>query len=518
MSGGPAVDLTIEVRFANGRIMAASRADRRMHEWPMHWGRLFSAIVNALHGPGMSEDAEADAAVRWIEGLPPPVVLAPEAKTLTTLPVYVPSNDESVNDKAGAALPEAAWRRNARVFPGVAARTPLLRYTWKVAPGDLERHGPALEGLLARIVYFGRSVNFVGVGLAAGAPEDLPHADLLLRYEPDPSGDIEMRTARPGRLDTLRAQYEAGLRADPGPTARYRRPGDAAGEASVAHGPWSPHWLVFGRVGGVRAAITDTEGFAKAVRRELVRRARVLALMRGEVDGPLPEIPVRPFISGHAPDGTPHKGDRLGIVPLADVLHGHADGLVLGFALLVPGGTPIEDWTLLSTLVRGSDAPGASLPPLEEIPLPGGGMKVSQSLRKTPMGLTPARYVGPARTWATVTPILLGRHPKTRDAGEVERLVVAACAQSGLPEPEQVAVRQHAFFEALPAARRFAQALSQTGAQDQKHATHAAVRFSQGVKGPVLVGSGRYHGLGLMAPIEGDLDPFSVLSGVADGA
>lgn len=519
MIGEPPADLTIEVRFARSVILAASRTDRRAPEWPLHWGRLFNALVDALHAGDPARISDEELAVRWIEGLPPPTILAPVVHPTALATVYVPSNDQSINKDREPALPEAPWRRKPRVSPGVTARIPLLRYCWTVPGPELDRHHAALSDVLGRITYFGRSANFAVAGLASGPPAGLPDADHLETYTPDPDGLLEMRIAARGRLDALRHQYNAGRQPDPGPTSRYRLPGTQPSELPVVASIWADQWLVSARTGGARAAITDTEAVAKAVRRELVKRVRRLAVMRGEAREFSADLPVDGFISGHELDGTPYKGNRLAIAPLANILHQHADNMVLGFVVLVPAGTPQIEWERLSCLLRGYDGPNGSLPPLDDLPLKHGSMSVARPGLKPSTGLASVRYAGPARSWATVTPVLLGRHPKTQDPAEVAGLVAAACVQSGLPEPERVEVRQHGFIDGSPPARRFAQTGSTAGAQrHQKWATHAAVHFGQAVRGPVLVGAGRFHGLGLMVPRLGDSDPFEDLAlQAADG-
>lgn len=510
MSKEATADLTIEVRFVRNTVLAASRTDRRETEWPLHWGRLFSAVTDALHNGGPAQRSVEEEAVRWIEGLPPPTILAPAARSMALATVYVPSNDRSISKGEGeAALPDAAWRRKPRVSAGVTIQVPLLRYCWEVSASELDQHQAALAGVLSRITYFGRSANFVVTSLPAGPAAAMPDACHLKAYTPDPHGPLEMRVTARGRLDTLRGHYEAGRQPDPGPTARYSPVSMQAAELPAMAGPWANQWLVSVRTGGARAAITDGEALAKAVRRELVKRARRLAVVKGEAQEPSNDLPVDGFISGHEPDGTPYKANRLAIVPLANILHRYADNMVLGFVLLMPLNAPQDEWDRLSCLVRGYDGPSGSMPALDGIPWNGGSMAVARPGPKPAVGLMSTRYAGPARSWATVTPILLGRYPKSQEVAEIAILVAAACVQSGLPEPECVEVRQHGFLDGSPAARSFVQtAPTQGAARHRKWATHAAVRFRQVVKGPVLVGSGRFHGLGLMVPRLGDDDPF----------
>ena len=111
---------------------------------------------------------------------------------------------------------------------------------------------------------------------------------------------------------------------------------------------------------------------------------------------------------------------------------------------------------------------------------------------------------------ATVTPVVLDRHLK--EDGEARReemagLIAAACANIGLPEPQVVVADKHSALEGAPSAWPSARApawmrwrLPATLAS--RALTHAVIRFDKPVQGPVMLGAGRFVGLGLCRPIE----------------
>jgi CRISPR-associated protein Csb2 len=127
--------------------------------------------------------------------------------------------------------------------------------------------------------------------------------------------------------------------------------------------------------------------------------------------------------------------------------------------------------------------------------------------------LDPAPYIRAARTFATVTPIVLDRHLKHQGAAREEEIVsqlTAACQRIGLPAPRQVVAAKHSALEGAPSAWpsghgpawlswRLPPSLA------GRQLTHAVLTFAEPVEGPVLLGAGRFHGLGLCLPLEAEV-------------
>jgi CRISPR-associated protein Csb2 len=499
--------LVVEAHFLSDRVMAALKQDRSEPEWPLHPARLFSAAVSALHALDEQDEAfsVSEAAIRWLETIGPPEVHAAPGDRIPSMQVFVPINDEAILSKGASrgmevCLPDSSRRRRGRTFPGVSVGLPVIRYAWQVDPRELTRHRTGLQHVLSRIPYLGRSVNFVLIRMLEIPPDDLPYADQLQRWAPAQNGTVRMRTVAPGRLDRLRELHEQGRAVDQGPSTFYSEAGADNSDEQRVEAPWSRVWTSFA-VSGAWTDAADTEGFAKAVRRAINRRAMVAAL--AAIDPGLRDtavVPVDPFISGHEPDGTPSRIERLAVVPLANILHKYADGRLLGFALLMPSTATTEQWRLVSEAVFGDERG------LLEIRLGNTAVEVRRADRSSKaVGLAPSRYVTTAKTWTTVTPILLSRRPdngrKRMDPTElvdkVRAQVAMDCVASGLPEPVAVEVSPVSSLEGVGHARSFRQ--SRSG--PPRWATHATISFDRPVSGPLLVGAGRYNGLGLLTPI-----------------
>ncbi|MGH9122646.1 MAG: type I-G CRISPR-associated protein Csb2, partial [Acidimicrobiales bacterium] len=128
--------------------------------------------------------------------------------------------------------------------------------------------------------------------------------------------------------------------------------------------------------------------------------------------------------------------------------------------------------------------------------------------------LDPHRWSRPGIDWVTATPVALGRFPAgmgrkgtgRRESASAAILDAAsedirrACGHVGLPEPLSVQVSLAPLLEgALPV--RSYPPFTRGGVR--RALVHAAISFAEPVRGPVVLGSGRYLGLGLFLPVGG---------------
>ncbi|MCC6649365.1 MAG: type I-U CRISPR-associated protein Cas5/Cas6 [Polyangiaceae bacterium] len=549
--------LAIEVTFLTGRYVATSYSDRRRAEWPPHPARLFSALA-ATH---LADEAPAPterAALEWLQALDAPELAVSDASERDTVTVFVPVNDGYVlknfdgqsgkleGARAAAALgdkkagrevarlekkllddiakevamppnpgkdgPAAAFAllpdsriRQPRTFPSVTPHEPRATFMWPDAqPTDEQRTN--LDALLARLVRLGHSSSLVSARLL----EKPPAATLV----PAAVGE-RLRTTGRAQLAALEAAFalhrETEPRVMPARFQSYARSTDhRATELPISC--FSEDWLVLRRADGVALPMIAGPGIARAVR---------AALMSGGGDG-IPEI-----LSGHRVDRTPSERDHLAVVPLPFVGHEHADGGLLGVALVLPRGATADERAAVYRAVVRWEARAREharnqdvvedAPPLVQLLLGQEGvwwLERVEGLDKRAT-LQARTWCGPATTWASVTPVALDRNPgdlRTRDAGklarvlaEAEEIVVRACTRIGLPTPGLVEVLPAAPFAGSAKARRYERVKS---GSTQRVLTHVRVTFSEPVSGPVLIGAGRYHGLGLLRPVpQGDCRP-----------
>jgi CRISPR-associated protein Csb2 len=171
----------------------------------------------------------------------------------------------------------------------------------------------------------------------------------------------------------------------------------------------------------------------------------------------------------------------------------HADGHVLGFALLVPH-APLSVIGDLETAL--SELSTLTMGRLGQWDV----RYVSPAmLAREPKGLNPAVYGEAHDTWASVTPVIFGRHPKKSQIGPGKdggRVVAELCDRIGLPRPIEARLGPVSAFRGASAAS----ASVPPEKYYQNFRAHVHLRWAEPVRGPVLIGAGLFGGFGLCRP------------------
>lgn len=540
--------LAIEVELLTGRYVATAHNDRRRAEWPPHPARFFSALVAALHDYD-DVDASERAALEWLEKQDAPSLrVDPESMVgrRQVQDVYVPVNDvtlggdEAIRDaedrlataatpaakkKAQAALDKARRdavtidhkpsdkalktvialmperrTRQVRTFPVVLPETPTFAFLWPKA--DPASHRDALTRLCSRVTRLGHSSSLVRCTLA--------DRDLLPTIVPSDDGDVVLRVVGPGQLDRLDRAF--GLSTDPENVghrgvqsrvlpARPQRYGPAVKTTTSSPRAMSAFssndWVIFERVGGSRPVASRATDLARALRGALIE-------VHGDQD--LPST-----LSGHTANG-PAQQPHVAFVPLPFVGRDHADGALMGCALVLPRELPKNDRECLLRLVakwekeraneRGNlTLAGGTLPPFHV-------RRVEVSAKAS---LDPARWSRSSARFITATPIALDKNPGNlrsnqdgtarKAALEAQQSISDACHHVVGIRPVSVEV---SLAPLLPGAQHVRDFLPWPGrlGRTPRVRVHADIRFSEPVRGPLLLGAGRYFGLGLCLPVE----------------
>ena len=212
-------------------------------------------------------------------------------------------------------------------------------------------------------------------------------------------------------------------------------------------------------------------------------------------------------ISGHDCNGRPTKEPHIAIQPMAFVGYRHGDGRVFGYAVIPPESSPILDSSdfrrAFGRIAQYDEGHERRILTLDGPPLRG-------PVKLSPAGDTPKRsltfdpYVHPSRVWASVTPVVLDRHLKRRGEEEARELIAVACERAGLPKPStsRIRVGKHSAIVGAPSSRPPSGAPRWSSWRVPKHLAtrplvHVVIDFECEVEGPVLLGAGRFTGLGL---------------------
>lgn len=523
--------LALEIEFLGGVCFAAICPDNEAPDWPPQPDRIFSALVTTWGAHEGLNQAQAErAALEWLEQQPPPMCAASDREERTTPSVFVPPNDYAI---PSGELQRVAWFRNylgqgkrppkegghkklwqaawsvmpderkrsglkERLFPAARPHDPVIRYFWNEEPEESTLN--ALDQLARDTAYVGHSAS-------------LTRCRFMRSESAAETAQEPKRRIYKGRLQELSESYMRFLQSA---NKKDRpRPGDPMTAKPQTTEPrrsvFLDRWLILEHIGG---EMPDARAAA------IVARGIRTALMSGygQVNAAVPA-----WVSGHESDGKPAREEpHMAVVPLSFTGFPHADGRVLGFALVPPSNSDLlEDETfrkVLRTLAPLNDVYGRRV--LEVKSAQGAAanqafaLKFSPSFEVSPgrRSLDPALYIRAARRFATVTPIVLDRFLKKQGearSGEISEQIAVACERIGLPRPVAVFPDKHSALQgavsAYPSGRgpawlnwRLPDSLA------GRQLTHAVIEFAEPIEGPVLLGAGRFLGMGLCRALGGE--------------
>ncbi|MYA88491.1 MAG: type I-U CRISPR-associated protein Cas5/Cas6 [Boseongicola sp. SB0662_bin_57] len=474
------MSLVLEIEFLTGVCRASRGPGSNAPDWPPQPDRVFSALVSAW---GVRGEAPVErAALEWLEGQPPPVIHASGHNPRTAPDVFVPPNDLRASKATKTYLKVLPDRRprQPRRFPATRPDDPKVELVWPDAPdaGTVD----ALNAIAGCVGYLGHSASLARCRFVPGETRGSHLGKQRAR-----------RRVYPGRLIELEEAHRAR------PSRPEIRPGAPVFAEHAPLPETATEWLVLEAVSGEVPDIRASALVGRLLRQTLMAGYRRVG--RGDA---IPEI-----VSGHAPDGTPTRHPHLAIAPMAFVGSPHGDGRVLGFAVVPPSGEALHR-------IDGFRAAFEVLAPfradVQRRVLTLQGPPLRKPLELAPAAehgdrlrsLRPDPYLDGSRRWATVTPIVLDRHLKRKEDTEVRELVARACQHAGLPRPDidRIRVGKHSAVKGAPPARPLAGEPPWTRwklprSLESRQLVHAVIEFERSVGGPVLIGAGRFNGLGL---------------------
>ena len=247
--------------------------------------------------------------------------------------------------------------------------------------------------------------------------------------------------------------------------------------------------IVLRQIAGARLGLQSTQLVVHHLRRTIMRQCAVHP----------PE-----WLSGHGTDNNASRreGGHMALVPLPHIGREHADGRLLGVAIVLPRDVPRGELSaclgdLLFDEQAWSKPIGLTLGAAGECTLQ---LDDGAEFRH---GLRPETWTGTSLRWATVTPICLDRHPRGEHYWQqVEARIADGCERIGLARPADVVATPSPVFSGVPHAVRMPRITRKADSGLVRH-THAVLLFDRPVRGPVVVGAGRYRGYGLCRALSG---------------
>lgn len=541
----------IEVNFLTGRFVATCHNDRRQPEWPPHPARLFSALV-ATWAEADEPDGAERTALEWLESQAPPAIESSQAVPRSVVSHFVPVNDASVLSRswyerkasgvsdllsqldgeltaAGGEITKKALQierrlqrakavdaqvsspgntnpssalamlpdnrgKQGRFFPSVTLDDARVSFLWDVpAPSDIAR---TLDRLLQRVTRLGHASSLVSCRFIAHRSSS--------KVETSDKGS-RVRGMRRGQVAELERHYarHEGFRPRslPYKDVRCRTVTAKASESEETIKPnTAGQWTIF--------EFKSDSRFLPAARTVEVASAMRAAIFHYAAD-PIPEE-----LSGHLEDGSPSVAPHVAFIPLPNVAwHKHADGRLLGIAVSMPDAASDPAGRALYRAIGNWEKEFGR----NRLKLTFGARGEVRLVRcrglATLVSLRQSVWSRASHTWVSCTPIALPRHPGRLGTGSAaarakawaaaESSVALACQHVGLPEPMSVEVSLSPLVKGARPCGRFPAFCQkgQSGQSIRRQLVHVSVTFGKPVAGPLMLGAGRFCGLGLMRPV-----------------
>ena len=488
--------LLISVRFPDGRYHGQDDGFNGTDGWPPSPGRLFQALVAAA-ARGANLLPEDVRALKWLEGLNPPRIVAPAVRHGRAVKLFVPNND--LDSVGGDPTRVSEIRVGKQWRPCFFDLDEPVLYLWdfESGPEEAERICATAE----RVFQLGRGID---MAWACGRVLDPNEAEARLEAHPGavrrPAGAGETATPRPGTLDSLVERYQCRR-------SRLKTVGTGRKSRQLFT---QPPKAFFGRTGYNTALRRlhfelrrEEGGFAP---RPLASVAHLVAGLRdgaaARLQQSLPENSAlfeRLIIGrGAGPADLPQ---RIRLIPIPSIGAPHTDPSIRRVVVEIPPDCPIRADDLKWAF--------AGLRPCD----PSSGEIWPGSLVSTEGSQMADRFMRPARLFRSVTPVALSGAPRRRVDSAAEKkagdersweerraagAIVQALRHAGIQgRPSAIKVQREPFQRRGVRAELFAD-----GSRFSKHALwHVELRFREALSGPLVIGDGRFCGLGLMEPV-----------------
>ncbi len=485
------------------------RASPPDEAWPPSPLRLFQAQVAGAYSGAAANNA--DAALRWMEALGQcAAIYGPEVRHLKPVRLSVPNNqaDLAVNTKERMNAALAKHRTFKMLQPKFVGDEKLL-YTWRIDDAELAS-AEAARPVLERMTALGHGRDMVIVRA------------YVSQTRPEPSGRREFPVGAspcPGTLDSLVRRHRAKLRGDATIPATCYRPGEADPQSQIGiFMILSDDLKANGGFGLLATALIATavrDGFADVVLSEV-------EAMPGEAPAPKPVFERLIFGKGATPEDTDR---RIRFAPLPSNGHRFADGLIRRVMVVVPPSFPMSAGDVWRTLARCPFK--VRLPSGQHarfrLTMADGRMPVEQRVRD--------RAHGKARLFRTVTPIILPGYVPRRERSLVPGSELNADSDAQVQASAAAEKRTHELFERALAHAGVRGVLSvrlqrepwndrlaraderwclppeQDGSISRRAGrtrVHAEIALDGPHEGPLLVGDGRFMGLGRLEACHDD--------------
>jgi CRISPR-associated protein Csb2 len=452
-------------------------------------------------------------ALRWLEALPPPDIIASRLaadEDYRRLLVAMPHNSPAKGDFSRY-HPDLApvFRATAEHDGDLVVAYRWMDHTAEFC-GKAELHLATLKEAAAKLCYLGRAEDRVECEIIWSKDEDKIANNSLEVWRPvNRPADLGLQTARPDSTNELIHEFSGAnrrvLRGSKRPARLFLREQNYASDA--AEGMLPVHVSVFQIFPDNPDELPAVCDAVSAHRWRSPLRALACRCAKESHRWDDPAL-AEELISGHVPAGGRTQQPHLAFVPLPSLSpHGKADGRVRRFALLgyAEGEKAPQASSIYRTLAACLD--GEEIEPGCRLQLVEDPVRHDRVWRL---------YAGASQVWLSVTPVVIDRGYKVpvyspdgqllssnerhlRRQAEWTNLLHASLRHVCLPD--DIIASCKITFTPSPLLAAVERAERYRPTSERALFVHVRLDFSRLVRGPLLVGDRRYIGFGLFVPL-----------------
>lgn len=493
--------LLIYARFHEGRYHGTG-------DWPPSPARLFQALIAGagLQGPLQEEQVQA---LEWLETMSPPVTAAPATRKGQSVGNFVPNNDL---DAVGGDLRRiGSVRAKKEIRPLLFdAEQPLL-YAWTFPDEpSAEKFANVLCQLAGKIYQLGRGVDLAWAWAEIINETALPHrleeyAGTV--YRPSLAG-AGKPTPCPvsGSFASLEKRYNANVsrfevvKNDRAVSQSFRRLPKPKFQSVAYDSP--PTRRLF----ELRSVIEPEQFQAWNLERAslLIQSIRDAVFKKLVAAFPAKQAQIEHWLIGRNEDGSNggKADERIRLIPLPSIGHAHVDHQIRRVLVEAPANCPIraDDLSWACNGVELGEGDNLSrLAASEEDSFVGHfgiGRAAAHWQTLTPAALPESakrRRIEPTRRVAEAK----GASERAREQQQARLAVLTALRHAGSNLDVVDVVVQREPFQSHGAR---AEAFAPNTRFSKERLWHVAITFVEPVQGPLVLGDGRFLGLGVFAP------------------
>jgi len=481
-------------------------------DWPPSPFRAFQALVSGAYGGRWRcEPREPkDSAFRWLERLEPPFVAAPPKRDLGAVQYFVPNNDVDGFDNDPRRSDRTAKLLRAIQVEG----EPRFTFIWTFEDGESE--AAQIVKLSERLHTFGRGLDgaFAFAEIIAAEAVEGRLANCAGRVaEPNglgPNGVAGIMLPCPvaGSFDSLEVRFHAtasrflSVRGKGAGVTTYFQQAPKALPQLIAYDRlpnrflFDLHDLSSGRQ-FYPVTLAGIVRLSKHIRAHLVKRLSLASIETAVIDE---------CIAGLA-TGSDARDRRVRIAPLPSIGHRFADGLIRRVLIEVPPNSTVRpddvQWALAGQVLDGYHN-------IDEATGEVRGMQLVASAERAMLQHYGASG-GSSQRWRSVTPVVLPQARARGRLGGAARAVdddrAAVAVANALRHARVKSKIASVRVQVEPFDIRGIRADEfETDRFDRRRLRHVEIALLGGERGPMLIGDGRWLGLGLMRPMRSPLE------------